>query len=225
MLTGRPPGASGETYPSMPGSEIHRLLWNTEGIPTLKIPPYKVDKSLALIDFALSKCDSLSRLCLAVIKGVLESLVDATPSRTGHTHLRTLEITLHPPGWEETYLPYYSFTTLSDKNVKDLQWWHRCLSANYGRQSRAARAEILIPSFGDGSGTGTGGTVQYYRSMPMERWKAVWDAPIMRMNRSSNWKEVSTLRLTLQRAAKLDRHVLTDVPSFILRTISSPTSA
>jgi hypothetical protein len=176
------------------------FLWNTESVPTLKIPSYKVDKSLALIDFALSNRNSLSRLCLSVIKGVLESVVDATPSRTGHTHLRSMEIILHPPGWEEAYLPYYSFTSLSDKSAKDLLWWRSCLTANHGRQSRAAHAEILIPSFGDGSGTGTGGTVQYYVSHPMERWKAVWDVPVMRMKRSSNWKEVATLRLTLQRA-------------------------
>jgi hypothetical protein len=176
------------------------FLWNTEGVPTLKVPAYKVDKSLALIDFAISKRDSLSRLCLAVIKGVLESIVDATPARTGHTHLRSMEITLHPPGWEEAFLPYYSFTALSEKNMKDLHWWHRCLMVNHGRQSRAAHAEVLIPSFGDGSGTGTGGTVQYYQAMPLERWKAVWEAPVMHAMRSSNWKEVSTLRLTLQRA-------------------------
>jgi hypothetical protein len=36
--------------------------------------------------------------------------------------------------------------------------------------------------------------------MPMERWKAVWDVPVMRMKRSSTWKEVSTLHLALQRA-------------------------
>jgi hypothetical protein len=183
------------------------FLWNTEGIPTLKTPSFKVSKSRALIDFALKNRDSLSRLCLAVIKGVLGSLLDATPSRTGHTHLRSLELILHPPEWEETYLPYYSFATLSDKNMQDLQWWRRCFSVNYGRQSRASRAEILIPSFSDESGTGTGGTIQYYRSMPLERWKAVWDAPVMWMSRSSNWKEVSTLRLTLQRAKAQQAHV------------------
>jgi hypothetical protein len=143
--------------------------WNTEGVPTLTVPSPKVDKALALIEFAVDHGDCISRLCLAVVKGVLESLVDATPSRTGHTHVRSLEITLHPPGWEEGFLPYYSFTALSPRNIKDLQWWRRCLQANHGHTSRADRAEVLIPAFGDGSGTGTGGTVQYDVSLPLER--------------------------------------------------------
>jgi hypothetical protein len=42
------------------------FIWNTEDIPTLQIPPYKVDKSLVLIDYALDHRDNLSRPCLAV---------------------------------------------------------------------------------------------------------------------------------------------------------------
>jgi hypothetical protein len=118
----------------------------------------------------------------------------------GHTHLRSLEITLHPVGWEESYLPYYSFTSLSQRNANDLQWWHRCLQADRGQTSRADHAEVLIPSYGDGSGTGTGGTVQYDLLLPLERWKAVWSSLVLHAARSSNWKEAATLRLTLQRA-------------------------
>jgi hypothetical protein len=99
------------------------FLWNTAGVPTLKIPLYKVDKSIALTDYAIDHRDHLSRLCLAVVKGVLESEVDATPSRSGHTHLRSLEHTLHPAGWEG--LPYYSFASLSDTDVENLLWWKR----------------------------------------------------------------------------------------------------
>jgi hypothetical protein len=158
-----------------PGQEVKYTgyLWNTMGIPTLIIPPYKVDKSIALFEYAEDHTDHISRLCLAVVKGVLESMVDATPSRTGHTHLRSLETTLHPFGWEESYLPYYSFTALFQRNINDLQWWRRCLRASNGHTSRSDRAEVLIPSFGDGSGTGTGGTVQYDMSLPLKRWKAV----------------------------------------------------
>jgi hypothetical protein len=72
------------------------------------------------------------------------------------------------------------------------------LQANHGHASRADNASILVPSFGDGSGTGTGGTVQYCLDEPLQMWKAVWttDARI----HSSNWKEAETLRLTLSRA-------------------------
>jgi hypothetical protein len=172
------------------------FLWNTTAIPTLLIPPYKVDKSKALIEYALDHRTRVSRLCLAVVKGVLESEVDATPARSGHTHLRSLEHTIHPVGWEG--LPYYSFAQLSEEDIRNLQWWRRILEANQGQTSRADNASILVPTFGDGSGTGTGGTVQYDLDEPMQMWKAVWTSEA-RAN-TSNWKEAETLRLTLERA-------------------------
>jgi hypothetical protein len=108
-----------------------------------------------------------------VVKRVLESELDTTPSRSGHTHLHSLEHTLHPAGWKG--LPYYSFASLSDTDVENLLWWKRVLRVNHGPASRATRANILIPTFGDGSGTGTGtgGTVQYALDEPMQMWKAV----------------------------------------------------
>jgi hypothetical protein len=83
---------------TLPCQEVKYMgfIWNTENIPTLKIPPYKVDKSIALIEYAIDNQDYISRLCLAVVKGVLESEVDTTSARSGHTHLRSLESTLHP---------------------------------------------------------------------------------------------------------------------------------
>jgi hypothetical protein len=133
-----------------------------------------------------------------VVKGVLESQTEATPSRSGHTHLRSLEDTLHPSDWSEDYLPYYSFTALTDVNIKDLLWHRTTLQRNKGRQSRADNAGVLVPSFGDGSGTGTGGSVWYRMAFPLERWKADWSVDVY--HRSSNWKEMRTLDLTLERA-------------------------
>jgi hypothetical protein len=60
------------------------FIWDTTGIPTLKIPAYKVDKSFALIDYAIDHRKRISRLCLTVVKGDLESEVDATPGRAIH---------------------------------------------------------------------------------------------------------------------------------------------
>jgi hypothetical protein len=181
------------------------FIWNTKDIPTLQIPPYKVNKSLALVDYALDHRAKLSRLYFAVIKGVLESEVDATPSRSGHTHLRSLEHPLHPSGWEG--LPYYSFAVLSQADVDNLLWWRRVLQANHGQTSRSTNASILIPTFGDGSGTGTGtgtrGTVQYDLDEPLQMWKAVW-TETAQLN-TSNWKEAETLRLTLEQAKASNR--------------------
>jgi hypothetical protein len=77
------------------------FLWNTEGIPTLRVPSYKVAKLIALIDYDIDNRTHISRLCLSVVKGVLESQVDATPERSRHTYLRSLEKALHPTVWEE----------------------------------------------------------------------------------------------------------------------------
>jgi hypothetical protein len=59
----------------------------------------------------------LFRLSLAVVVGVLESLVEATPTRVGHTFLRHLHENLHPPDWEGSDLPYFSFTTLDERDI------------------------------------------------------------------------------------------------------------
>jgi hypothetical protein len=177
------------------------FLWNMKAIPTLKVPSYKVDKSITFIDYALDHRDHLSRLCLAVVKGVLESEVDATPSRSSHTHLRSLGRTLNPIGWEG--LPYYSFARLTDEDVTNLTWWENVVKSNGGHTSRADNASILVPSFGDGSGTGTGGTVQYCLDKPLQMWKAVRTTSA-HLN-SSNWKEAETLRLTLARAKSSGR--------------------
>jgi hypothetical protein len=118
-------------------------MWNTKGILTLKVPGYKVDKSIALIDYALDHRDRLSHLCtMAAVKGVLESEVDATSSRSRHTHLQSLERTLHPVGWEG--LPYYSFAKLTDEDATNLTWWKNVLKSNGGHTSRADNASILV---------------------------------------------------------------------------------
>jgi hypothetical protein len=97
------------------------LLFDTTSTPTLRTPEYKRAKAVAMIDFSLNHRSKLSRLGLAVVVGVLESMVDATPSRIGHTYLRNVQETLHPKGWDGIDLPYYSFAELRDIDCKDLE--------------------------------------------------------------------------------------------------------
>jgi hypothetical protein len=174
------------------------LLFDTTGVPKIRIPEYKRAKAAAMVDFAIHRRDRMSRLGLAVVVGVLESLVEATESRIGHTYLRSLQETLHPKDWAGHDLPYYSFAALNATNIHDLKMWLWLLSRNDGRSARGFRSGVLIPSFGDGSGTGTGGTVQYQEGEPFEMWLGTWHPRLFHF--SANWKEMRTLLATLERA-------------------------
>jgi hypothetical protein len=150
------------------------LLFDTVREPILRIPPYKIDKALAMIDYILDHGNHLSRLSLAVVVGVLESLVEATPTCVGHTFLQHLHENLHPHDWEDSDLPYFSLTTLDERDIRDLNLWKWLLQHNEGRSARAAKSGTLIPSLGDGSGTGTGGAVRYADDTNFEMWMGVW---------------------------------------------------
>ena len=65
------------------------FLFDTRGIPELRIPLPKRERALAMVQYLRSSdmTREFSRLSLAVVAGTLESLSDATPSRLGHTYL------------------------------------------------------------------------------------------------------------------------------------------
>lgn len=68
------------------------FLYDTTGIPCLRIPQSKTDRAVATIEYLRSGAADfrLSRLTLAVTVGLLQSLVDATPCNVGQTYLRRL---------------------------------------------------------------------------------------------------------------------------------------
>jgi hypothetical protein len=103
------------------------LIFDTRAEPCLRIPEGKREKALAMLDFVEHHRTRISRLCLAVLIGVLESLVDATPPRLGHTYLRSLQDTIHPEGWDEADLPYFSFASLMSGNLRELNLWRQML--------------------------------------------------------------------------------------------------
>jgi hypothetical protein len=123
----------------------------------------------------------------------------ATPSRIGHTHLRSLQETLHPKGWDGSDLPYYSFADLSESgDVEGLINWRWLLTINPGRSARGHISGVLVPSLGDGSGTGgTGGTI-LYDDVDFEMWMGTWHPRLFHF--SAVWKEMRTLLATLERA-------------------------
>lgn len=185
------------------------FLIDTEGIPTLRIPTAKCDKALAMIDYFLDPPITwlFSGLAVAVISGVLESLVEATPNRAGRQHLSTLYSALGATSPEElptddtpalslVHKRYYTKVVLPAGPRADLKWWRHILATGSCRSAYGLRAHVLTPTWGDGSGTGTGGTIEV-DGLHLEQWMGAWETGIL--EHSSNWKELRTLALTLER--------------------------
>jgi hypothetical protein len=111
-----------------------------------------------------------SRLSSYVVTGVLESLVEATPSRLGHTSYISLSTLVHP---EEAGTSIN--TSLTESVLRDIRWWHFLLSNPGGRVARSARSETLMLKWGDGIGTGAGGTLGWLGTLvfandPLQIW-------------------------------------------------------
>jgi hypothetical protein len=173
------------------------FLFDTIGVPCLRIPVPKRERALAIVQHLLDAPLSRrwSRLSLAVAAGILESLAEATPRRLGHTYLRRFHSAVHPPGLGTGAEPYYTLTTLSSDIRTDLQWWVSYLTIGEGRFARAVNSATLVPAWGDGSGTGTGGTFAI-PDAPLKMWKGKWNPCVYQF--SSNWKELSTLHVTFE---------------------------
>ena len=178
------------------------FIFDHSGVPTLKIPRDKLERSNAMIDYTLAYPDrEWSRLALAVLAGVLESLAECTPQRIGHTHLRSLHGLIHQEDTGGGLEVYLSTTRLGPEVASDLEWWRDHLTVGEGRVVRAQSSGTLVPTFGDGSGTGTGGTIML-PDQPLTMWKGQWAPTVFAF--SSNWKEITTLVLTLDHLSATD---------------------
>jgi hypothetical protein len=172
------------------------FLLDSREIPCLRIPVAKRERALAMVDYLLEspKPRQFSRLALSVIGGTLQSLVDATPRNLGHTKLRRFHSTIRPAGLGTGVEPYFTKATIDDRVRTGLLWWRGCLLAGKGRFARSKTSATLIPMWGDGSGTGTGGTFAVPDG-PLRMWKGKWSPVVYKF--SSNWKELMTLKLSL----------------------------
>ncbi|CAJ1959796.1 unnamed protein product [Cylindrotheca closterium] len=168
-----------------------------DSVPCLQIPEAK-KRALDICDYLLQspKHKKWSRLGLAVAVGVLESLTEATPWQLGHTHLKEFHTIVHPPGLGNGAAPYYTTTSLNLEVLDELQWWRQFLTRSEGLFVRGWEAATLVPTFGDGSETGTGGTIQL-PNCDFEMWRGKWKPFIYIF--PSVWKELATLKETLLR--------------------------
>jgi hypothetical protein len=179
------------------------MEYDTQSIPTVRIPEEKVARGIATIEYLIhqNEHERLSRLAVAIGNGFLQSLVGSTPARQGQTYLRKLYNKVHELEDLRGKEMYYTEIYLSKECLEDLQWWIKYLTENPGNSSKAGAAGSLTATWGDGSGTGTGGTEEAReKEGEIDTWMGTW-APHVR-HHDSNWKELRTLLWTLERAVR-----------------------
>jgi hypothetical protein len=188
------------------------FIYDTRAMPTLCIPSDKRDRALAMIDYMdymeARRGGQISRLALSVMTGLLQSLVEASPSRMGQTFLRHAYNVMHSTVDDGTDLLHphqrlYSCTLLSDAAWADLLWWRAALAHDVSRPARFLGSATLVTTWGDGSGTGNGGTLHTTEADKptfcvgkAAMWMGQWCPRVHKF--SSNFKEMRTLLTALE---------------------------
>ena len=188
--------------------------YDTSVTPTIHIPHNKVTRAIAMTKYLISGFTSThSRLIVSMVIGFLQSLVPATPGNIGASFLRPVYEDLHTLVTKKslnTKRAYFCSMDLSVKSQLCLQWWIDALNCGLNRQSQPTDVSTLGVTWGDGSGTGAGGT--FNLTSPSDSsalttlsiWKGVWGSEVSRF--SSNWKELRTLLYTLEHEKSLGGH-------------------
>lgn len=186
--------------------------YNTTARPILRIPQSKQQRALASIAYIqrfrrqskhIQDQDQLARLTLAVVLGRLQSLVDATPQRVGQAYLRRIYTEMHVTSGDSDELQHAievfgSAIDLSSLAWSDLDWWQESLTLNRGVSCLSSCSGATAVTWGDGSGTGGGGTLEIEDNGPnLEFWMGTWSPHVGSF--SSNWKELRTLLEMLRR--------------------------
>jgi hypothetical protein len=185
------------------------FLYDTSTFPRLQIPKDKVSRSIALIDYVIrANHRRLSRYALSCVVGTLQSLVPATPNAIGSSFLTPSYNCVHAillssfGGNHDLF--YSSIVSLTADAEAGLLWWRKSLTNGLQEQLQLNTVGSLGVSWGDGSGTGTGGTIEWVdaASGPLpnfEIWMGTW-SPIVH-SFSSNWRELRTLVATMDSIA------------------------
>ena len=182
------------------------FIYDTVSVPTLCIPGDKVSRAIAMVEFLLHGFQlTFSRLVLSMVVGFLQSLTPATPGNIGAAFLRPLYDDLHNlPDVQSpnTKQAYFCKVSLTSRSQHCLQWWVNALTCGLSKQSRPTQVGTIGVTWGDGSGTGFGGSFNMASSQPsctdpsLEIWMDTWTPQVAGF--SSNWKEMRTLLRTLE---------------------------
>ena len=139
-----------------------------------------------------------------MVTGYLQSLVPATPGNIGAAFLRPIYDDLHAissTGTANARQAYYQPMSLSPKSNHCLQWWIQALTSGLSHQAQPQDVATLAATWGDGSGTGAGGTFNLVSRhdkseiITLGVWQGIWTESVAHF--SSNWKELKTLHQTL----------------------------
>jgi hypothetical protein len=183
----------------IPDSKISCALATIEYM--LMLPDSKISCALATIEYMLMLDDQgiISRLSAAVGGGLLRSLVDATPARQGQTYLRGLYDDVHLTSNKYGRELYYSVMKMAESTRADLRWWVDFLQQNPGNCSPTGSMGNMVVTWGDGSGTGTGGTSEALNQPPgrLETWMGTWETHVRHYD--LNWRELRTLLHKMER--------------------------
>jgi hypothetical protein len=191
-----------------PPAQIQKFcgfIYNTVGKPRREVPEDKIARGLALCHFVKTEnTGPLAGLSLSAATGFLQSLVPATGSNIGATYLKALYTCLHQqmdPALRGTAQAYHTAVRLGPEAYLDLDWWIRSLEKGLRCQFQVRDEETMVVTWGDGSGTGSGGTIEFQQDSCMrvgafESWMGTWSGP---REDTSNWRELRTLLEVLRR--------------------------
>ena len=122
--------------------------------------------------------------------------VPPDPHQDNHPLNETLEEAAASRDETDPRAKYHRMLQIPPPVWVELEWWGDLLrNPTSGQYAFGEAGHVLCPTWGDGSGTGTGGTIQV-GSLEVLQWMGAWLPGALR--HTSNWKELDTLRLTLE---------------------------
>jgi hypothetical protein len=172
----------------------------------LRIPDNKVVRALALLGFLVRGSRTiLCNLSLAVVVGTLQSLVPATPNAIGASFLHHFYRNIHNEtleSFDNIQHFYHSGIDLGVLAEADFSWWEQALMRGLREQVQPRDLCNLGVAWGDGSGSGSGGTFEWVYlgngALPnMEAWMGAWNGTVHSF--TFNWRELRTVVETLKR--------------------------
>ena len=190
-----------KTQPPRQWQKYCGFIYDTRGSPRMYIPTAKYSRAKALVEYLLAdQTRKYSRLALATVAGILQSIVPATPGQIGSSYLIHTYRCVHDgmdPNAIGTRAAYYSPVVMTAGCWSELEWWQRSLGPATYHQEQVTDYSLMGIMIGDGSGTGAGGSLSFHHpredlNLGAETWMGTWISSRAK-SQSSNWRELRTL--------------------------------